>query len=353
MKALSGFRIICFRTLSAMLFLAVSMTFAFASPPVDEITEEDALAVAAQLASAVDIPFGEAATCERKEGGFLAPEFQVKFHGFSTIRVDAATGDAIGFIDHSALHETYAATEAEPMLEESAIDIAEGVIRDLGSPEGLVFASATLKAPIDEIPAWICKWNRLWNGIPYHRGGPQGAQVWLAATTGRVVSAAIYRPPPAPAVSEITLQADSAMETALSFARSEGLPLTTALADPQLRIVQPNYAWHGASAVHVTYDTPSRIAWVVNIAHIADDGIPDLAGEFWVDAATGEIVGGAKSGGVVDSSSAQPRPVAGSPTGGNLLLPAILTAIVTVAVTAGAFQLLRRKASGRPAGPAR
>lgn len=348
MKACSGFRIICLRTLSAILFLAMSMTFAFASPPANEITEENALAVAAQLASAVDIPFGEGAACERKEGGFLAPEFQVKFHGFSTIRVDSETGDPIGFMDHSAFLETYAAAEAEPMPEESAIAIAEGVIRELGSPEGLVFASATLKAPIDEIPAWICKWNRLWNGIPYYRGGPEGAHVWVAATTGGVVSAAIYRPPPAPAVSEIALQADSALETALSFARSEGLPLTTPLADPQLSIVQPNYAWPEGSAVQVSYDTPSRIAWVINIGQIADDGLPHLTGEFWVDAATGEILGGARSGGLVHSSSAQQRPAAGSPTGGNLLLPATLTAIVTVAVIAGAFHFLRLKASGQP-----
>lgn len=342
MKARAGFGIICVRTLSAMLFLAVSMTLAFATPPVDEISEEDALAVAAQLASAVDIPFGEGATCARKEGGFLAPEFQVKFHGFSRIRVDAETGDPIGFVDHSAFLETYAAAEADPMPKESAIAIAEDVIRELGSPEGLVFAGATLKAPIDDIPAWICKWDRLWNGIPYYRGGPEGAHVWVAATTGEVVSAAIYRPPPAPAVSEIAVQADSALETALSFARSEGLPLTTPLADPQLSIVQPNYAWSEASAVQVRYDTPSRIAWVINIGQIADDRLPHLTGEFWVDAATGEILGGARSGGLAHWSSAQQGAAAGSPERGDLLLPATLSAIVTVGVIAGAFRLLRR-----------
>jgi len=262
----------------------------------DEIAGEDALAIAASLAACLDIPFGEDASVLRKEGDFLPPEFEVKFHGFSTTRVDAASGRVTGFVNHSAFLESYALMEGPPIAEANAIEIADSVLRAMGMPEDLVFKSATLKAPIDDIPAWICKWDQTWEGIPYDRGGPEGAQVWVSAATGKVVSAAMHQSPPPPASTEVSISEAEAVDIALAFAQQRGRLFPARAVSAELKIVQPNGYWSDAGPQPVRYDTPTRVAGVIQLFDIGETGRPQRALLFYVDALDGAVIGGAESG---------------------------------------------------------
>ena len=185
-----------------------------------EITEQQALGAAAGAANALGIPFGDGATSTLKGGSFMPPEWEIRFHSFSLVRVSADTGEVIGLVDHSALRDSYSTAKQPPLAEKEAVAIAEGALSAMGRPQGLVFRSATLKAPIDEIPAWICDWDQTWQGIPYYRGGPQGASVWITATTGKLVSASIYPPLPAPRSTEVKVTQAEAIALSLDLART-------------------------------------------------------------------------------------------------------------------------------------
>jgi len=295
------------------------------------ISEQQAIAAAAQVAAALDIPFGEGATATFKPGGFMPPEWEVRFHNFSRIRVDAETGTAVGFVDHSALQESYSSADQPPIAENDAVAIADNVLTAMGHPQDLVFKTATLKAPIDDIPAWICEWEQSWQGIPYYRGGPEGASVWVTAATGKVVSAAIYPPLPAPASAEVKVTQLGAIAIASDFARAQLPAFTNPETTAELRIVQPNHHWSESGMVDVRYDDPSRIVWVVQIAEMGEEGRVARAAEFSVDAADGSIVAGAICGG----GAPAPPPVSTSalPTQRLPLLSAISAVLVGVTVT--------------------
>ncbi len=296
-----------------------------------DISEQQALAAAAEVAAALDIPFGEGASATLKPGGFMPPEWEVRFHSFSSVRVEAKTGRVIGIVDHSALQESYSSADQPAIAEEEAVAIADNALSAMGHPNSLVFKDATLKAPIDDIPAWICKWDETWQGIPYYRGGPQGASAWVTAATGKVVSAALYPPLPAPASAEVRLSEAEAIAIASDLAQDQLPPLAQPETTAQLRIVQPNHQWSKSGMVEVRYDDPSCVAWVVQLTEVGEGGRVGRAAEFWVDAADGSIVGGAISGGSPPPSP--PASASAVPIGRISVLSAIAAALLALTAT--------------------
>ena len=324
------------------LWLVASATGARASAA--EISEQQALDAAAGAASALGIPFGDGATSTFKGGGFMPPEWEVRFHSFSSIRIAAETGSVIGFVDHSALRESYSSARQTPLGESEAVAIAEGTLSAMGRPQGLVFRDATLKAPVDDIPAWICEWDQIWQGIPYYRGGPEGASVWVTGATGKVVSASIYPPLPAPESATVKVTQPEAIAIASDLARTPPPVFRNPQTTADLKIVQPNYQWSESGMADVRYDDPTRIAWVVTLKDTDEEGRTARAAEFWVDAADGSVVGGAMSGG----GAPVPSPGTTSAFALQLLPVPTVCAIAAVLVAVGATALLRaRRASAR------
>ena len=314
------------------------------------VSEEQAVAAAADVAAALDIPFGEGATAtyyESKHRGYSGPEWEIEFYDFSEISVDPLTGKVTGILNHVARREASAlvSPESTPIPEAEAIKIATHVLETLGMPEDLVFKEATCEAHVHradgtDVYEWNVKWDRVYQGIPYERGN---AAVSMDAATGRFIAGGISRRPPTPVSVDVRLSKEEAIAIALDFAASRGFELPDPDIIAELRIVQPNDFWSDSGRVKVRWDDPTCVVWFLEMVQMHDIG--SSAYRFLVDAADGSMVGGGVAGGGAGGALPPSSPPASTSALPTQRVPLLSAAIATAVVGATAFLVLRGRRS--------
>ena len=280
------------------------------------VDEAAAMGAAGQLATAVGVPFGDGATAAldgQAHGPARGAQWTVEYGRFSRFHVDGDTGRVAGFVDFSALKESYLSVGKSVLPESQAVDIASATLRIMGMSEDLVFDRAVQSNPGDNISEWVVTWKRVWNGIRYGGADEPGAAVTLDGVTGRVIIAAIYEPPAAPSSAEVRVTEREALAIGEQVVKGKAPHWSDLSAEAELAIVQANNYWSEAGMVEPAFDDPARVAWVVKLTREERDSAPPFKALVWVDAEDGTVLGGASSGG---GAAAAGAPVlSGSSTG--------------------------------------
>ena len=227
------------------------------------------------------------------------------YRGEMTIRSD--TRYVTSFIDTTmsgALEKDPAPDKAECISQDVAISRAYGYLCLTGvDTHELTLQQALLSDT--SIPAvaitrtWTISWKRATNGVLYN---DQGADVTLDAGKGRLYAYGAALSTPLPAVMRLDVSADQAVAIARRFlaGRSWNVLEEPAVA---LRIVMPSDFWEGVASggifrgMQPHRKSVSRLAWVVRTQ--TDWPAPNpLRWDVWVDASTGEVIGGEDLGGI-------------------------------------------------------
>jgi hypothetical protein len=315
-------------SLFLLTYIATGLTFGYAQT----ISSEQAIATAGEVATALDVPFGEGATAVYTSLHQERPEWLMEFQNFSRIRV-ADDGKVISIINYSALSELPASAGKPSIPETEAIQTASQALNVLGVTSDLKLEKATLVMHnlTEKAQEWEVTWQRIFDGIPYEKGS--GAYVNLNAATGKLIVAHLTPPPPPPASTEVKVSEEEAIASALSYVREAGKSIAKPRCTATLEIAQPGFSWR--KQVVPRYDDPSLVIWRVEIGRDTDPtmielGMPPVSvvAQVQIDAASGEVVGDALSGlgpaapaGGGTSKGAEPKVKAALPTG---LSPTVL-----------------------------
>lgn len=323
-------------------------------PGAVRLSAEQAKPIAGAFAKRLDLPFGDGATVKYRDPDqeyLRPPTWAVEFYNFSIFNIDANTGKVVGFGNFSAA--SAAPVKGIPISEAAAKAAAVKAIQALGLPRDAVFGEAKYADHGDAPADWVVRWCRQTpEGVPFE---DDAAYVLVRATTGVAWSASLRWSSHLPENTKITITKEQAIETAHAFAREkEGLVAAPAFT-AELKVVHPNAYWSKEPVRHVRYDSSTRVAWAVTLTQTGARAAYEMI--FWVDASTGQILGGTQSsGGIVPAAGTThravlsvPSPSGASParklTTASLLKVALATAVVMVIIIVAASRSRRRGAA--------
>lgn len=134
---------------------------------------------------------------------------------------------------------------------------------------------------------WAVEYRRVYNGYQFYPD--DFIRVTLNPADGTLASFGYNFHSPLPESTKVDVEHDAAVQKATQYLAGLGLNASS-LVSADLQIVQPNDYWEYLDAgARPATPTTSRLAWVVKFS------VPWTRTEVWVDAATGEVVGGVKS----------------------------------------------------------
>lgn len=207
------------------------------------------------------------------------------------LEVDDLTGHILSYVDYTASDVANDPPAGEAIPRPQARQIAGAALQATGVPLGnYAFAYAEEmqghSPPTASEHEWYISWTRTFQGIPYRR---EGAGVFLAAETGKVISVRVDEQSVDPATAGEKVPQEQALNMAEAQLQAAGittseLPQVTASKE----IVPFNHYWATGDEAH--HSLQSYVAWNCRYT------LPGETLEVWIDANTGDVVGGYYAG---------------------------------------------------------
>lgn len=249
--------------------------------------------------------------------GYWLPRWLVTFPSQAELDVADANGIVTYYTNKAYFQrEGNDPTPSGPAIPEAeAMRRAQQAVDATGQHEELQTPTATEEQPRPErmfasYHHWQVDWPRTFHGIPYM---DQGADVLMDAQTGEVMVMHLTYPTPplTQAVTDVTPEQAVGLAAAhLAFDLGVQYPARLRDAAPFLQAVRPNGGWSRFQDAPGQSRT-ARVAWVVRyLFHSRYFGREE---DIWVDAQTGEILGGKSGSGSFGASTAGTAPAQAAP----------------------------------------
>ena len=225
------------------------------------------------------------------------PSWLVRFPGEAEVEVAEPSGHISLFWDETRSRSSngghrgdhFFPRRAGPAIPEAeAVERASAALRETGFAQDL-----TQEAQAREVQthgdglyhthSWEVRWRRQFRGVPYREGV---GSVWLQAETGALhaISVVLPVPPPYGLLVAVGLEeARGVAEAQLMMAVDVG----SVCREAELEIVVPNEFWRNGEVTPVS-GAVANAAWNFLFAF----GKGESQYEVWVDALTGEVIGG-------------------------------------------------------------
>jgi len=207
--------------------------------------------------------------------------WHVAFKSGEQLSIRQGDGQVVDFSSLRLSSSWYKEKVTNPISREAALAAAESVLAASGN-SGETFLSPTLEfdrpgGNFPEVGFWFISWKRTYQGIPFDN---DGVNVSLEANAGLPMGLSKKLDIPLPASSTVSVSQVEAVQIARKQL-SGALGFTGAVFAAQLEIVLPNDDWGNTADA-----SASRVAWALEF--------DSRWFSVFVDAATGEILGGHK-----------------------------------------------------------
>lgn len=217
------------------------------------------------------------------------PRWYVKFTGQATLEVVDASGIIASYENGvSSTQEDITRAAGTAIPQPDAISRATAALQATGQTSDLAFDRAQEalgnNPPTSTSHDWDVDWTRTYGEYLYQQ---QGANVTLAAETGRVKHVRLYFSTPPPANANLIVTEDQAQDVANALLTSAGLTVTEM--HPHLLLSRPNTFWQDGNEDELPMlPVLSWVYWFVEPG--------PRTGEVHVDAQTGQVIGGYEEG---------------------------------------------------------
>jgi len=274
------------------------------------LTSAQAIQIAQTFCRAIGAPIGTgmptSATVNNASPTYIGSVWQVNFQGAASVEVADATGIVISYFNYTLANQLNANSQAPgtPITQAQAQTIAATILQASQQPAAELanqqFTQSSLFYPATYAgDLWTVRWNRAAAGIPYRS---DQATLLLQAETGSVEAWKLAFPTPAPASTTSNVSQSQAQQIAQAEMTAAGsyLGLTNQVFQiAHQAVVQPNTLWpvNGSSTpgtMALIPGSPSRVVWDCYFSNAPASGSPSGStySEVWVDAVTGQIIGG-------------------------------------------------------------
>ena len=207
------------------------------------------------------------------------------------MEVDDVTGHILGYVCYISADVDGNLPAGEAIPKSQARQIAEAALRATGAPlNNYTFAYTQERQDYSPPTAsgheWYVCWNRTFQGIPYRR---EGAGVFLAAETGKVISVRVDEQSIDPPTADGSVSQAQALNMATAQLEAAGItasemPSVTA----EKEIVPFNHYWETGDEAHRSLQTD--VVWNCRYT------LPGETLEVWIGADTGDVIGGYYTG---------------------------------------------------------
>ncbi len=217
--------------------------------------------------------------------------WKISQQGTCHMEVDEVTGGINNYVNYTILGVNGNKPAGEAIPKSEAVKIAEYAIKATGKPTDhliLDYVQERQNAipPKADAHEWLVSWLRTYQGISYRR---EGAGVFLAAETGTVISVRVDVQSSDPVTAVENMNREQALIIAEAQLKAVNLPFSDLpIMEIKKEIVPFNNYWRNGDNIHHTLQT--RVVWNCHF------GIPENNFEVWVDAETGDVVGGDYTG---------------------------------------------------------
>lgn len=212
-------------------------------------------------------------------------------------RVEVEVNDATGVICYYMISTFGANSSPKPSVQpltptttkDEAISTAKSALEAAGAFKTgeLQFKEAFYNQDSAVSAVWYVSWEREFHGLPYSR---QDANVGIDALTGEVNGFSVnFRTPP-PDSAAFKISREQAQKIAANQLADAGLPSSGVVVE-KAEVMQPSNFWHIPFSQHAQEQPIARIAWICSCQ-------VDYRQKYhvWVDAATGDVIGGDYAG---------------------------------------------------------
>jgi len=222
-----------------------------------------------------------------QQATFWQNRWQIKFADKVEVEVVDATGTVSRYVNNDLLRQLAAANQpsGNPMSQTTAFLRAGQILTAAGPMDSLASATALLSRLTEGNTTADATWNvtlgRQYQGIPYRN---QSVNIILQAETGDLLGLSLVFPSPPPSNGPAQVTSTQAGTIAGNLLTNAGLTTAVFQSSKQM-IVQPNTFWQAGGNT-----TPQT-----GVARIVWDCFYTLDGrtcEVWVDAETGNVIGG-------------------------------------------------------------
>jgi len=274
------------------------------------LTTAQAIQIAQTFCQAIGAPISAGtptvATVTTASPTYSGNVWQVNFQGAASVEVADASGIVVFYFNYNLANQLNANGQAPgtPITQAQAQTVAATVLQASRQPTTELanqqFTQSNLLYPATYAgDLWTVRWNRSAASVSYRS---DQATLLLQAETGGVEAWKLAFPTPAlvPVASTVTQSQAQQIAQAEMTAEGSCLGLTNQVFQiAQQAVVQPNTLWpSGGSTTPGTTTpipgSPSRVVWDCYFSNAPASGSPSGStySEVWVDAATGQIIGG-------------------------------------------------------------
>lgn len=260
------------------------------------LTQAQALQIAKAFCGKVGNPItvdGDAAFSVPKwdQDTHWLPRWHITFPEQAEVEIIDATGAISDYTNetYSNRRETKepagdAIPEADAIQAATAVKIATGQVDELAATPRVMLLQGH-NPPLASDHTYLVIWQRIFDGIPYDH---QQLTVSLDAETGEITGLGMTFPsqPPTAAPALLSVLQDKAKSIARNMVASAGLP-ADALESVKEEVVQPNRMWEPGGYPHDKLSGPAHVVWACRFK-VAENKWREV----WVDAQTGQVVGG-------------------------------------------------------------
>ncbi len=287
--------------------IAVTVTSA---PSGTALTAAQAIQAAQAFSSAIGAPVSAgtptSATVTTTSPTYNGTVWQVRFSGVASVEIADVSGVVVSYFNYALANQLNANSQGPgtPITQAQVQTVVASVLQASHQPPTELanqqFTQSNLLYPATYAgDLWTVRWNRFAAGAPYRR---DQATLLLQAETGAVEAWKLaFQTPTVTAVTPTVSQSQAqsiAQATMNAQGSFLGLSGQTFRASQQV-IVQPNTLWPPSGSTTPGSTTPipgsaSRIVWDCFFSNAPASGSPSgsMSSEVWVDAATGQVIGG-------------------------------------------------------------
>ena len=213
--------------------------------------------------------------------------WQVEYKGQGEVDFDAQTGQVTFFYNHKRFDELTAnPSSAKKLSRAEAVTKAKGIAGDLSLRVGATSDDASLsvdRGGTSGLSSWEFRWPREKNGYKFH---DDFILLGIDAFDGQIIGYNYNWFSDEPASTAVTVNESDAGAVAAKTASENGFG--SKAGNGRLVIVNPNYKWTPSFVEMPPKET--RLAW--DFAFENNDSLGVHAAEIWVDASTGDMLGG-------------------------------------------------------------
>lgn len=286
--------------------------------PQSHLTQAQAIEAASAFCRSIGVAVQAPATAVYPSPDFLKnpphywlPRWQVTLAPQIEVEVVDATGKISSFFNVGVSNQFSYEPAAEVISEAEAITRAQSLLKASGQVSELGVPKASLEQysskPMMASHRWVITWERLYQGVPYK---DENIVALLQAETGEPIALGVnFRSAPLAAAASASPNTATrgslpdAVSIASSWVKTSNLPPMTFRIVETL-VVQPNKFWLSEGQQDQKVPGPVRVAKIVTFS-VGSDLI-----QVWVDAKTGEVIGGAAIGtlGLPSKKPVHPHP---------------------------------------------